>query len=399
MSNEITVIDHQTGFAETAIALPPSDDKTVVNTAHTLMKFDANVAKFGLEKAVQLAQVALAYNANPFAGPTQEVYMWEGKSFKRQDGSWGKLPPVIYFGIHYFRRVAQDDILWLVRPSVVSADKLKQFKPGFSPIPGNIYAYCLGAPLAKVNKLRSLGASYTEAKQDAAIEGLAVVAAKEMSGKRKNGSTYTIDAPKAQSWEIVAEKRAEMQFMRAASIINQPLAINTSEMQRIDVDNYPKPQIAGGDQQTLNDINDFLGYTESAGNDAPDVPSEPPFVVIEQAEPIDAGAVFEDESSVVAENNELSDQDVYVELSGEASALIDSIKRRSLLGTVVNKAAAALSRYNGKEHVIGALRTMASDHPLFSTILLDDNVDLNVKLEVHQISGLIEWLDTRKSTS
>ncbi len=399
MSNEITIIDHETGFTETGVTLPASDDKQVVNTAHTLMKFDANVEKFGLEKAVQLAQVALAYNANPFAGPTQEVYMWEGKSFKRKDGSWGKLPPVIYFGIHYFRRVAQDDIIWLVRPSVVSADKLRKLKPGFSPIPGSIYAYCLGAPAAKVKKFRSLGATYTEAKKDAAIEGIAVVAAKEMQGTRKNGTHYPIDPPKAQSWEVVAEKRAEMQFMRAASIINQPLAINTSEMPRVNVENYPQPQIAGGDNQTLEDINDFLGYTENDAESAPVNESEPPFVVIEHAEPVDAGAVFDDESSVDAVTDQVEGSEQQ-DVSDEAFALINAIKRRSLLGTVVNKAAAAMSRYNGKEHVIGALRKLPDDHALFSKILDNErNVDLNVKLETHQIQQLIEWLDTRKSTS
>lgn len=205
---------------EQSLDLPMPDRADVKELALRLQKFDPTVRKFGQELALRVAQLALLYGANPFPGPAQEVHVWEGGRMKNANGQWVDAPPVVYFGIHYYRRMATDRIAWTRQPQV---------DPNMIVEEGDIAAYCVGARFQDVRELVAMGAPFNEAKQAASMTGFARVSLKDRTDRNNN----LIDPPKGRTWEWVAEKRCEMDLYRALSIVNVPRAFVLSDFEGV----------------------------------------------------------------------------------------------------------------------------------------------------------------------
>lgn len=195
-----------------AIALPYADREDVRELTQRLMHFHPAANKFGQATMLKVAQLSIAHGANPFPGPAQEVHVWEG-SRQKVNGQWVDGPPVIYFGIHFYRRKARemDAIAWTFEPRLMMAEERRVHN-----VPeGAIAAICAGSRASEMKGMRLLGASFTEAREVTRRTGIGVVKVEELT----NRDGKPIDPPKGRTWEWVACKRAEMDFYRSQSLL------------------------------------------------------------------------------------------------------------------------------------------------------------------------------------
>jgi hypothetical protein len=195
-----------------AIALPFADREDVRELTKRLMHFHPAANKFGQAVMLKVAQLSIAHGANPFPGPSQEVHVWEGGR-QKVNGQWVDAPPVIYFGIHFYRRKAReiDAIAWSFEPRVMTPEERKAHH-----IPAEaIAAICSGSRVSEMKAMRLLGAEFKEARESTRRTGMGVIKVEEMS--KRDGTP--IDPPRGRTWEWVACKRAEMDFYRSQSLL------------------------------------------------------------------------------------------------------------------------------------------------------------------------------------
>ena len=195
-----------------AIALPYAQREDVRELTKRLMHFHPAANKFGQPVMLKVAQLSIAHGANPFPGPAQEVHVWKGGK-QLVDGERVDAPPVIYFGIHFYRRKARevDAIAWSFEPRRMMPDERKRHN-----IPEeSIAAICAGSRVSEMKAMRTLGASFMEARDATRRTGIGVVEVKELTDRHGK----PIDPPRGRTWEWVASKRAEMDFYRSQSLL------------------------------------------------------------------------------------------------------------------------------------------------------------------------------------
>lgn len=257
--------EEETGMALSprveALALPYAKREDVRELTQRLMHFHPAANKFGQGIMLKVAQLSIAHGANPFPGPSQEVHVWEGGR-QKVNGQWVDGPPVIYFGIHFYRRKARemDAIAWSFEPRrMMPAERQSHNIPE-----GAVAAICAGSRVSEMKAMRLLGASFMEARDATRRTGIGVVKAEELT----NRDGKPIDPPRGRTWEWVACKRAEMDFYRSQSLLYAgaidltlpDIGLLTKEAEGLGLDELPE-RIAPDDPlkgATVEELNEAL---------------------------------------------------------------------------------------------------------------------------------------------
>jgi hypothetical protein len=204
----------------TAIAAYGERDE-VNEITDRLLALHPQAQQIGVKGMRAVAQLAIMCGANPLPA-AGEIHVWPDR-----DGR-----PVVDLGVAYYRRKAseKDTVVWVEGgdPRKMTDSEREYYNIEETAVAG----ICRGFLLSEYQKLLELGVPWQPAQQMLAREAFAVVTYEEMFYVRDTKYNKAGDPrkpPTAQTWQVVANKRAEKAFYRMKSLVDTTLTDRIQE--------------------------------------------------------------------------------------------------------------------------------------------------------------------------